>query len=75
MRFAATVAAWADALRGGTHLDGWDWSAIASGARTTQGRDPWKLRAEFAELVEASRGLVAAGETVAEPPQVSSIAR
>lgn len=75
MRFAATVAAWADALRGGKHLDGWDWSSIASGARATQGRDPWKLRAEFAELVQASRGLVVAGETVEEAPQVSSIAR
>ena len=75
MRFAATVAAWADALRGGTHLDGWDWSSIASGAHATQGRDPWKLRAEFAELVEASRGLVVAGQAVEESPQVSSIAR
>ncbi len=75
MRFAATVAAWADALRGGKHLDGWDWSAIASGARATQGRDPWKLRAEFVDLVEASRGLVVAGEAVDPAPQVSSIAR
>jgi len=75
MRFAATVAAWADALRGGRHLDGWDWSAIATGARATQGGDRWKLRAEFADLVEASRGLVVAGEAVDEPPQVSSIAR
>ena len=34
-----------------------------------------QLRAEFAELVEASRGLVAAGEAVEAPLQVSSIAR
>ncbi|MCW5581632.1 MAG: VWA domain-containing protein [Luteimonas sp.] len=75
MRFAATVAAWADALRGGAHLDGWDWSSIASGARATRDGDRWQLRAEFAELVEASRGLVVTGETVDGPPQVSSIAR
>ncbi|MCA0395553.1 MAG: VWA domain-containing protein [Proteobacteria bacterium] len=74
MQFAATVAAWADALRGGKHLDGWDWTSIARAARDTQGRDPWRLRAEFAELVDASRTLVAAGEAV-EPAQVSAIAR
>jgi len=74
MRFAATVAAWADALRGGKHLEQWDWSTIAAGARAAQGRDPWKLRAEFAELIDASRALVVDGESV-ERPQVSSISR
>ncbi|TWT21301.1 VWA domain-containing protein [Luteimonas marina] len=74
MRFAATVAAWADALRGGKHLEQWDLSAIAAGARATRGSDPWKLRAEFAELIEASRTLVADGESVDEP-QLSSISR
>ncbi|WP_202839870.1 vWA domain-containing protein [Luteimonas saliphila] len=74
MRFAASVAAWADALRGGENLAQWDWQAIAGTARAAQGADRWRLRAEFLELVEASRVLVADGEGAGEP-QVSAIAR
>ena len=36
LRFAATIAAWADALRGGKNLDAWDWAAIAASARATR---------------------------------------
>ncbi|MGY1408748.1 vWA domain-containing protein [Luteimonas sp. A611] len=61
MRLAATVAAFADALRGGTHLGGWDWPSIVASARDAQGRDTWKLRAEFVELVEASAATIAGG--------------
>ena len=67
MRFAATVAAFADALRGGTHLGSWDWAAIAASARDTQGRDPWKLRAEFAGLVDASAAIIAGRDDGATP--------
>ena len=74
MRFAASVAAWADALRGGTHLGTWDWRAIADGARVARGSDRWRLREEFVELVEASRALVADGGRAADPA-VSAIAR
>lgn len=59
LRFAATVAAYADALRGGTHLEGWDWSAIARNAEATRGNDPWRLRGELVELIAAARLLVA----------------
>ena len=55
MRFAATVAAFADALRGGHNLGAWDWDAIAASARASRGDDRWGLRAEFASLVEAAR--------------------
>ncbi|GGK02447.1 vWA domain-containing protein [Luteimonas terricola] len=55
LRFAATVAAFADALRGGHNLGEWDWDAIAAGARASRGDDRWGLRGEFAELVEAGR--------------------
>ncbi len=58
MRFAATVAAFADALRGGTHVDGWGWDAITASARDTRGRDPWRQREEFAELAGLARMLV-----------------
>ena len=33
LRFAAAVAAYADALRGGTHLGGWNWNDIARALR------------------------------------------
>ncbi|MBJ7573714.1 VWA domain-containing protein [Luteimonas sp. MC1828] len=65
LRFAATVAAFADALRGGRNIDGWDWDAIARSARASRGEDRWGLRAEFAELVEAGR--IATGGDVARP--------
>lgn len=68
LRFAAAVAAWADALRGGRHIDGWDMGDIAASARASAGGDRWGLRREFIELVEASR--VLAGGAGA-PPAVS----
>lgn len=74
MRFAASVAAWADALRGGTHLGTWDWRAIAEGARAARGHDRWRLRGEFVDLVDASRALVADGGRM-EDPAVSAVAR
>ena len=55
LRFAATIAAFADALRGGHHLGRWDWDDIAASARASRGDDRWGLRGEFAELVEAGR--------------------
>ncbi|MEN1958543.1 vWA domain-containing protein [Luteimonas changyuni] len=57
LRFAATVAAFADALRGGHNLGAWDWDAISASARGSRGDDRWGLRAEFAELVEAGRAV------------------
>jgi Ca-activated chloride channel family protein len=69
MRFAASVAAYADALRGGTHLERWNWSQIASSARGAKGSDRWHQRAEFIELVEAAGGLTDGAE-----PQVTTIA-
>src|SRR5690606_17643956 len=74
MRFAASVAAWADALRGGTHLGDWNWNDIAASARGAQGDDRWRLRAEFADLVAASHALVADGERI-EDGSLSPIAR
>jgi Ca-activated chloride channel family protein len=69
LRFAATVAAYADALRGGKNIDGWTWEDIARSARQTTGDDPWKLRAEFVELVDTARRITA-GDT----PQIGMIA-
>jgi len=57
LRFAAAVAAYADKLRGGTHLDGFGWDAIDRLARGTGGVDRWGYRAEFEQLVERARAL------------------
>jgi len=56
LRFAATVAAYADALRGGAHIGEWDWEEILESARASAGGDP--LRAEFVGLVELAEGAV-----------------
>ena len=55
---AAAVAGYADALRGGTRLDGWSWDRIAESARGARGDDRWGQRAEFLQLVEQARALV-----------------
>ena len=55
LRFAAAVAAFADALRGGTQMDAWSLDNIADAARNAQGSDRWGLRAEFLQLVAAAR--------------------
>jgi Ca-activated chloride channel family protein len=57
LRFAASVAAYADALRGGTHLGDWNWSDIARAAHVSVGADADGERAEFATLVDSARSL------------------
>lgn len=69
LRFAATVAAYADALRGGKNIDGWTWEDIARSARATLGADPWKQRAEFVGLIDDARRL-----TAGDAPQIGMIA-
>ncbi|GAA3931153.1 vWA domain-containing protein [Luteimonas lutimaris] len=56
LRFAATVAAYADALRGGTRISGWDWDDILRSAKLAQDGNP--QRAEFTSLVETAQALV-----------------
>jgi Ca-activated chloride channel family protein len=65
LRFAAAIAAYADALRGGKNLDGWSWTDIAAyarGASGAMGADPWKQRAEFVSLIDDARRITA-GDT------------
>ncbi len=57
LRFAAAVAAFADNLRGGQHLNGYGWDAIGKLARGTGGVDRWGYRAEFEQLIERARAL------------------
>ncbi len=69
IRFASAVAAYADALRGGTHLEQWKWEDIAKAARQAIGSDPWHERAEFIELVDSARRM-----TTGDQPQIGMIA-
>ena len=56
LRFAATVAAYADALRGGSRIGEWGWDDILRSAKQVQGGD--SQRTEFTGLVETARALV-----------------
>ena len=58
LMFTAAVAGFADALRGGTHTDGWGWDGILAAARSTGREHNDSRHAEFIELVEQARLLV-----------------
>jgi Ca-activated chloride channel homolog len=58
LRFASAVAAYADLLRGGTHVEKWDWNDVAEAARAAQGEDRYGLRREFVELVGKAHQIV-----------------
>jgi len=70
LRFAGAVAAYADLLRGGTHIDGWDWHDVARAARDAQGQDRYGLRSEFVELIEQGRQMVAR-DAGSQTPRIS----
>ena len=57
LRFAAAVAAYADRLRGGTHVGAFGWDDIEALARGAQGADAWGHRAEFLHLLARARSL------------------
>lgn len=71
LRFAASVAAFADSLRGGTHLGAFNLDRIANLARSSSGNDGDGYRAEFVQLVETSRRLKAGDSK----PEVAVIAQ
>ncbi|WP_206412943.1 vWA domain-containing protein [Lysobacter enzymogenes] len=58
LRMAAAVAAFADALRGGSQYDGWGWEQILGAARGVKRADPWGQRAEFVRLVERAKAQI-----------------
>lgn len=51
LQFAASVAAFGEALRGGKYLDGYDYAAIAALAQANLGPNPYGMNAEFVELI------------------------
>ncbi len=60
LRFAAAVAAFADALRGGKYLDGFGYAQIAALAQQARGNDASGYRAGFVQLVKLADGLATA---------------
>jgi Ca-activated chloride channel family protein len=59
LRFAAAVAAFGQALRGGTHLNGYTFGDIEQLARQARGDDPAGYRADFLRLVRLADSLAA----------------
>ncbi|MEO6800566.1 MAG: VWA domain-containing protein [Rhodanobacter sp.] len=62
LRYAAAVAAFADALRGGKYLDGFGYERIAQLANGARGNDARGYRAGFVQLVKLAQGLATPGE-------------
>jgi Ca-activated chloride channel homolog len=61
LRYAAAVGAFADALRGGRYLDGYDYAQIAQLANGARGDDASGYRAGFVQLVKLADGLATHG--------------
>ena len=57
LRYAAAVAAFADALRGGQYLEGYGYTQIATLANDARGDDANGYRAGFVQLVRLAGGL------------------
>ncbi len=57
LRFAAAVAAYADLLRGGSHMGNFGWNDVAKLANGTGGVDRFGYRAEFVQLIAKARAV------------------
>ncbi|GEM_PF-239567 len=57
LRFASAVAGYANLLRGGSGLDGWDWEQVRATANAARGKDPDGLRGEFIALIDQAQAL------------------
>jgi Ca-activated chloride channel family protein len=55
LRWSAAVAAYADLLRGGTHVGNFGWNQLRALAAGAGGEDRWGYRAEFLQLVDRAR--------------------
>jgi Ca-activated chloride channel family protein len=61
LRWSAAVAAYADLLRGGTHVGSFGWNDVRALAASAKGEDRWGYRAEFLELVDRARAVTGGG--------------
>ncbi len=58
LRLASAVAGFADALRGGSRMDGWSLDAIIQSAAAAKGRDPNGERAELVALMKLAQAQI-----------------
>jgi Ca-activated chloride channel homolog len=63
LRFAASVAAYADLLRGGANVGAYDWSHVLQLAAGSLGEDRSGRRREFLGLIDRARALTGGGDT------------
>ena len=61
LRWSAAVAAYADLLRGGTHVGKFGWNDVRALAASAKGEDRWGYRAEFLGLVDRARAVTGGG--------------
>jgi Ca-activated chloride channel family protein len=61
LRWSAAVAAYADLLRGGSHVGNFGWNEVRALAASAQGEDRWGYRAEFLQLVDRARAVTGGG--------------
>jgi Ca-activated chloride channel family protein len=66
-RFAAAVAAFGQALRGGDYLDGYTLAEAEALARNARGEDPHGYRSEFVSLLALTASLVPSDRLAAHP--------
>ncbi len=57
LQFAAAVAAFGEALRGGKYLDGFRYQAIATLAQRNIGADPYGMNGELLQLIDRAKSL------------------
>ena len=65
LRWAAAVSAYADLLRGGSHVGNFGWAQVHALAASAGGEDRWGYRAEFLTLVDRARVLTEGQASVA----------
>ena len=68
LRWSAAVAAYADLLRGGTHMGTFGWDQVRALAAGARGEDPQGLRTQFLELVDRAKAVTGAAPGVAVSP-------
>jgi Ca-activated chloride channel family protein len=57
LRFAASVAGFAQLLQGGRFTDAWSYGDALTLARSARGKDPHGYRGEFISLIELTQSL------------------
>ncbi len=63
MRFAVSIAAFGQKLRGNTHLEDYGYDKIRALAANARGKDPFGYRSEFLRLIDLAKSLTSSAAT------------